>query len=114
MSNPTLAPRISNSALVVIVVPCAKNSICEGGIPSATKLARPSSTPSAGFFGVLATFATASSPVSVSSTTSSVCVPPTSTPRRYRQRSAVTALHDASDHPPELGVLPAKTQPHSL
>jgi len=42
----------------------------------------PSSTPSAGFFGVLATFSTESSPVVVSSSTRSVWVPPTSTPSR--------------------------------
>jgi len=82
MSNPTLAPRISKSALVVMVVPCAKKPICDGGTPLARNLATPSSTPSAGFFGVLATFSTESSPVVVSSSTRSVWVPPTSTPSR--------------------------------
>src|SRR5262249_27089092 len=84
MSNPTLAPRISNSALVVMVVPWAKKPICAGGTPSAMNLATPSSTPSAGFFGVLATFSTESSPVVLSSSTRSVWVPPTSTPSRSR------------------------------
>src|SRR5262249_20994177 len=55
-----------------------------GGTPLAMNLATPSSTPSAGFFGVLATFSTASSPVVVSSSTRSVWVPPTSTPSRQR------------------------------
>ena len=40
-------------------------------------------TPSAGFFGVLETFSTVSSPLCASSSTRSVCVPPTSTPSRY-------------------------------
>src|SRR5262249_43523734 len=84
MSNPTLAPRISNSALVVMVVPWAKKPICAGGTPLAMNLATPSSTPSAGFFGVLATFSTLSSPVAVLSSTTSVWGPPTSTPSRQR------------------------------
>jgi len=65
-----------------MVVPCAKKPISAGGMPLATNLATPSSTPSAGFFGVLATFSTMSSPLTVSSSTRSVWVPPTSTPRR--------------------------------
>ena len=63
MSRPTFAPRISSSALVVMVVPWAKNSIVSGAMPRAMKREMPSSTPSAGFFGVLATFSTSSSPV---------------------------------------------------
>ena len=58
-----MAPRISSSALVVMVVPCAKNSIAPGAMPRATNFATPLSTPSAGFFGVLDTFSTMSSPV---------------------------------------------------
>src|SRR4029450_438897 len=61
-------------------------------MPLATKLAMPSSTPSAGFFGVLATFSTESSPVVVSSRTRSVWVPPPPTPSRSR---AVLMLRDS-------------------
>ena len=82
MSRPTLAPRISSSALVVMVVPWAKNSMSSGAMPRAMKRETPSSTPSAGFFGVLATFSTMSSPLFASSSTRSVWVPPTSTPSR--------------------------------
>ena len=82
MSRPTLAPRISSSALVVMVVPWAKNSMSPGATPRAMKRATPSSTPSAGFFGVLDTFSTMSSPLALSSSTRSVWVPPTSTPSR--------------------------------
>ena len=45
-----------------MVVPWAKNSISPGATPRAMKRASPSSTPSAGFFGVLDTFSTSRSP----------------------------------------------------
>src|SRR5580658_8960708 len=52
-------------------------------MPRAAKFWMPCMTPRAGFFGVVATFSTASVPPMVSSSTRSVCVPPTSTPNRY-------------------------------
>ncbi len=67
---------------MVMVVPWAKNSMASGATPRAMNLATPSSTPSAGFFGVLATFSTMSAPLAASSSTRSVWVPPTSTPSR--------------------------------
>ena len=67
---------------MVMVVPWAKKPISSGAMPRAMNRATPSSTPSAGLAGVLATFSTMSSPRVVSSSTRSVWVPPTSTPSR--------------------------------
>ena len=59
----------------------------------------------AGFFGVVETFSTASAPLAASSSTRSVCVPPTSTPNRYLPLIAWTLFPQfarATRHNPQM------------
>ena len=67
-----LAPRPSKRALVVIVVPWAKNSISDGFFPCAINRFTPSSTPSAGLEGVEETFSTSMDPSAMFKRTRSV------------------------------------------
>src|SRR4051812_11543260 len=83
MKSPIRTPFISSSALVVTVVPCAKNRISVGSTPRATNLSIPLKTAIAGFAGVLGIFSISWAPECSSYSTRSVFVPPTSTPKRY-------------------------------
>jgi butyryl-CoA dehydrogenase len=73
----TSAPLRSMSAFVATVVPCTKYAISRVSKPA---FANESNTACEGFVGVESTFASRSSPVSSSSATRSVKVPPVSTP----------------------------------
>jgi hypothetical protein len=78
------APFSSSSALVTTVVACARSETSEGATPCLrVAVARASRTPRAKSRGVLGTLTTSRLPVVSSATTTSVNVPPMSTPMRH-------------------------------
>jgi hypothetical protein len=86
VSSATRAVRRSSSAFVATVVPCTRRSVISSTsrsvrCSSAARLASPSSTPSDWSAGVVAALASTVAPSAPMQTTS-VKVPPTSTPMR--------------------------------
>ena len=96
--KPTGAPRCSTMALVTMVVPCA--SVAQGPVLGASA-AMPLSTPSAGLAGVVGTLHDSIRPAGSHATTS-VNVPPTSTPiltpSAMRSAPRITAGYLRSAH----------------
>src|SRR5262245_19910308 len=83
VNNPVRAPLRSSSALVATVVPWETEVSAAGGTRARTsRPARPSTKARAGSAGVEGTFALWTSPVSSSTRTKSVKVPPVSMPTR--------------------------------
>ena len=83
VTRPTRAPLPSRIALVATVVPCSTCAISRGSTPAAAQtFARPLITPSAWSAGVEGVLARHVRPVSSSTRSRSVKVPPTSTPKR--------------------------------
>ncbi len=74
--TPTMAPRDSSIVFVAVVVPWRSSSTSR----RAARRSTPSTTARDGSSGVVGSFATSTAPVSVSARTTSVNVPPTSTP----------------------------------
>ncbi len=101
---PVRAPSCSSSPLVAIVVPWRKSSISDGCRPAAPITRRaPDSTPVAGSPTVVGTFSTATSPRSSSTTSRSVNVPPTSTPRRFI--APATRPGNRAGYPPQIPLV---------
>jgi hypothetical protein len=83
VTSPTVAPLPSRIALVATVVPCSTWATSESAMPaSAHTLPMPLRTPTDWSEGVEAVFARQVAPVASSTSSTSVNVPPTSTPSR--------------------------------
>ena len=83
VTSPTVAPLPSRIALVATVVPCSTCATSLMSMPaSAQTRPIPVSTPTAWSAGVEAVFARQVAPLSSSTSSTSVKVPPTSTPSR--------------------------------
>ena len=83
VTSPTVAPLPSRIAFVATVVPCSTCATSDRAMPASSQtFPMPASTPTAWSAGVDAVFARHVRPLASSTSSTSVKVPPTSTPSR--------------------------------